>query len=257
MEIVAACDIDRGQELTHSYIELVACTKKRNAKLEAVYRFNCHCPRCDSSSKAASPFVFQLPSTYETMGPMELVRWVLRYYNPILEVDDSESVTTELQETILKPITENRGVTDANGYLENARQCLLNGSIEAELIALGKAVEVLELASKQSNVSPLHTLCSPELYKARVDRLSSLIVAGKLTDAVTECEHIVAFLCLALNHVRNHGLLGLQLFTLGDLYEANESLREAGLSFRWAKRILQVSHGMKDDITKLLFQKGH
>jgi hypothetical protein len=36
-----------------------------------------------------------------------------------------------------------------------------------------------------------------------------------MAEAFLQCKHVVAFLCVAFQHLPNHPLLGLQLFTLG------------------------------------------
>ena len=74
-------------------------------------------------------------------------------------------------------------------------------------------------------------------------------------EAMIECEHIVAYLCLALNHVPNHSLLGLQLFTLGDVYEAQGKQNEARTTYTWARKVLRVSQDNDSDMVALLNEK--
>lgn len=255
MEIVAACDIDKGEELTHSYVELVAPTYSRQQKLKVLYGFDCHCHRCYPSSND-NRFFFNLPNSFTAYQPPELIRWILSHYNPFVEQKVGEPFVTFPQEHILRSLGSSRAVATAQDHLEKARFCLLNGSIHDELTALREAVQLLEMAAQESEGSPLHVLCSLELYKARGDRLQSLIVAGDTPGATLECEKLVSFLCLALNHLPNHALLGLQLFTLGDLYEAGGSSTEAKLVFRWAYKVFQVSHGKRDPIANLLAKKA-
>ncbi|KAG7357518.1 SET methyltransferase domain containing protein [Nitzschia inconspicua] len=257
MQVVAARDIQQGEELTHSYTELVVPTNSRRAKLKSLYGFNCQCPRCDPTGNDTRCF-FQLPATYKTMKSTDLVRWILQHYNPFVQGTDRVERMTSLQmEQIVKPLSDSHAVKVAQHNLETAQLCLVNGSIQNELKALQEAVKVLEKASELDEPSSLGAISSPELYKARGDRLGSLIVAGQWAEAVNECEYIVAFLCLALHNVTNHALLGLQLFTLGDLYESNGCLSEAKLVFQWASKVLHVSHGPDNDMTKMLIEKGN
>ena len=79
-------------------------------------------------------------------------------------------------------------------------------------------------------------------------------------EIVEQCEHIVSFLAVVFSHVRNHPLLGLQLYTLGDLYNAAASMEgdrlaleeKAKLAYTWAKQIMIVTHGANDPMVKRL-----
>jgi hypothetical protein len=253
MEIVAGRDIKKGEELTHSYVEMVCPTSSRQAKLKALYGFDCGCPRCCPGK--ANHFLFHLPESYMAMKPSELIQWILRHHNPCI-VQSQESLVGFDQETILRPLTDHRAKESSRKFLDMARHSLINGSVQDELDALEQAIKVLEEAARSEEPSPLYALCSPQLYSARGDRLGTLIVVGDIGQAICECENIVAFLCLALGHFCNHAMLGLQLFTLGDLYEAGGYVSQAKLVYRWAYKILLVSHGPRSDITKLLVDKG-
>jgi hypothetical protein len=252
MEIVASRDVNLGEELTHSYVELVCRTISRQEKLKALYGFDCDCSRC--CPVKADGFLFHLPESYMTMKPSNLIQWILRHHNPFI-VQGQDSLIGFDQEKILRPLSDFRVKKATQELLDIARLSLLNASVQDELDALQQAIKVLEQGARSEEPSPLYALCSPELYSARGDRLGSLIVAGDIEQAISECENIVAFLCLALNHVGNHAILGLQLFTLGDLYEAGGSLAQAKLVFRWAYKILQISHGTNSEITQLLVEK--
>jgi len=102
--------------------------------------------------------------------------------------------------------------------LHKSRTCnkgalaMANDDIEADLSLLSEAIELL--------LTTTHETFSLDMYQVRCQRLSSWIVAQQLDEALRDCRHVVAVLGLALSHISSHPLLGLQLFTLGDLYEA-------------------------------------
>ena len=135
---------------------------------------------------------------------------------------------------------------------------MVTNNLEGELACLNEGVEILEsVLLKISGVNGNLPL-SLDLYKARCTRLGALIVAGGelySRQAMAECEHIVAYLCLALKHVPNHSLLGLQLFTLGDIYEANGEREKAVATYTWARKILRISQGNNCDMVLLLNEK--
>lgn len=133
---------------------------------------------------------------------------------------------------------------------------MMNGDLEDELSSLKEVVQILSQLTLASGEDQLPL--SLELYQARCDRLGSLIVAGgqdNTKEALIECEHIVSFLCLALKHFPNHSLLGLQLFTLGDLYDSNRKSDEAQKTYIWARRNLQISQGRESEMVMLLNEK--
>jgi hypothetical protein len=129
---------------------------------------------------------------------------------------------------------------------------MINGSLEDELACLQEANKILESAVINEHNLPLPSVSTIDLYKVRGERLGSLIVAGKTREAIFECEQIVAFLCLASHHLLNYSLLGLQLFTLGDLYEASGAVSKAKSTFCWARKIMTISHGNDSDMVELL-----
>jgi hypothetical protein len=105
-----------------------------------------------------------------------------------------------------------------------------------------------------------------EIYQVRGDLLGTLIVAGEMEKAIIECEYIVLFLVATLGddyvNCQNHPILGLQLFTLGDLYHASANCEKKSYyndlsqkTFEWAKKVLIISHGKDANMVKLLKEK--
>ena len=138
-----------------------------------------------------------------------------------------------------------------------------------------------------------------DIYKARGDYLGTLIVANDIEQAIVQCEYIVLYLVSILNgdggyggcggcggcggdddgnnttiECQNHPILGLQLFTLGDLYQSMMILQEedddndddelpnasyykilAFDTYSWARQILTISHGKDSSMVLLLDEK--
>jgi len=145
-----------------------------------------------------------------------------------------------------------------------AREFMIDDDSERELQCLNDAVEVY--ASKRNGrkwLSPFHG----ELYALRCEYLSALLANGRIVEAIEQCDHIVSFLSVAFSHVGCHPLLGLQLFTLGDLYSGAVPSEEGSLvakdvkftykmkakaAYSWAKKIMVVTHGAKDHMVQTL-----
>ena len=280
MELIAAQDIPIGEELTHSYIELVSSKKSRISNLKQMYGFDCFCPRCCRKKKANSDrtslkdigsnhkndeFKIRLPNNYGSLSPTKLTRWILHNYNPAISnatitnsTKDTSHLTSFDQDIIFKSLNENDpAIIEAiKVKQQQAKFFMMNGDLEDELSSLKEVVQILRQLTSASGEDQLPL--SLELYQARCDRLGSLIVAGgqdNTKEALIECEHIVSFLCLALKHFPNHSLLGLQLFTLGDLYDSNRKSDEAQKTYVWARRNLQISQGRESEMVMLLNEK--
>jgi hypothetical protein len=137
-----------------------------------------------------------------------------------------------------------------------AATAMAEGDAESELESLQKATELFTSSRGSIWLSPFYS----QLYSVRCSYLSALLANGKIAEAVEQCEHIVSFLAVVFSHVRNHPLLGLQLYTLGDLYNAAASMEgdrlaleeKAKLAYTWAKQIMIVTHGANDSMVKRL-----
>ncbi len=265
MEIVASRDIAKGEELTHSYVELVSPRDSRRASLEEIFGFDCHCEKCKACQDAK--FRISLPNNHASLSPIQLSQWILQEYNPSTsncKGSDNSRVLLVDQETIfqtptLKTSNNYKTLVDvSNAKQQQAQYCMVTNNLEGELACLNEAVQILEAALVKISDANGKLPLSLDLYKARCTRLGALIVAGgELYSALAmaECEHIVAYLCLALKHVPNHSLLGLQLFTLGDIYDANGEKEKAVKTYTWARNILRISQGDNCDMVLLLNEK--
>jgi hypothetical protein len=251
MEIVAAQDIAQGDELTHSYVELIKHTRARKAELKKLYRFDCDCRRCSAAESEEG--LISIPRSWLSLESSELARDILERYNPFTRTQERDNETMMLnEEKVIRPLSNREATKLVEQKLEHARVCMINGSLEDELACLQEANKILESAVINEHNLPLPSVSTIDLYKVRGERLGSLIVAGKTREAIFECEQIVAFLCLASHHLLNYSLLGLQLFTLGDLYEASGAVSKAKSTFCWARKIMTISHGNDSDMVELL-----
>jgi hypothetical protein len=125
---------------------------------------------------------------------------------------------------------------------------MANDDLISEMAALEEAVRLLSL-----HMPPL----SRELYQVRGAYLSSLLAnmadgtALKRQEAQETCAAMVAFLAVALP--RHHPLLGLQLYTLGDLLAMSLDNGNESIKYHvWARRVLMISHGKQHDLVQRL-----
>ncbi|CAJ1955948.1 unnamed protein product [Cylindrotheca closterium] len=259
LEIVASRCIQKGEELTHSYVELVKPQRVRKERLQSNYGFECHCHRCCSHNHNNNT-----SNDWMQLQDSNQVGTFLDHSNP----------TFAASQTWTPPALP-RGTNhdDAHGPLREmaiqlqaqAKQCMAMDNIEGELMSLTQCVGVLSQllraqlgdgSNQGHDDDTLHQTCL-ELYQVRGDLLGTLIVAGQTKEAIQQCEYVVAFLVSILcdketANCPNHPILGLQLFTLGDLYTSVGWDDKAQRTFAWARKIMLVSHGKDSDMVKLL-----
>ena len=266
MEIVAVRDIRAGEELTHSYVELVSPTAKRQNHLQTIHDFQCACPSCQQKTQIT------LPADYKDRN--DLTGWVLDRYNPHASTATSKTdmndgfglIQVPLDE-IMQPSVDHSIFVQANMLQHQANVAMSNDDVLMELECLARAQKLLEERSGSNN--EICTMFSIDVYRILGRRLSSLIAARhssseeestsmirKLSnDALDVCCKIVAIQCLALHEVPNHPLLGLQLFTLGDLYEENGYNSKASSIFHWAYHVLKICQGPSNFMVRMLEEK--
>ena len=268
VEIVAAKDIASEEELTHSYVELVAPTVQRQEQVQQIYGFPCPCSHCQSPSQVS------LPAHYSDWKCRELVQWILEFYNPTtkdnnIKRTNTATVTASTTPTIqvsLDDLLQPPMKRTSTGLLQQiqtlqqkANMAMTNDNVTQEQECLSQAIQFL-LEHNNGHDHPHTWWFSMELYQLLCQRLSTWIVLQQPSMAIQDCEHVVAVLCLALAHIPNHPLLGLQLFTLGDLYAAaadsDKSLQERATQiYQWALHTLSISHGPESEMVQLLHEK--
>lgn len=107
-------------------------------------------------------------------------------------------------------------------------------SVEEELTIL--------LASVERLTELLHPL-NLDLYTQRCQAFTTALMVDNREAAIPIAIKLVEFLDLIYREIPYHPILGLQLYTLGDLYEEIGNPSEAKIVHRRARDILQVSFG--------------
>ena len=265
LQIVACRDVTTGEELCHSYVDLALTTAERQARLLNTHGFECKCPRCTKSAG----HLIKLPEDKDKWDLWPLTNGMQKYENnmnvdkkmPLEEVDIDDAITGSygMNEAELLCI-QHKG----QQLQQKASKAMIEGDAEGELRYLQEAIELYRPRQCGDKVwlSPFHS----QLYTIRGSYLSALLANGKIIEAVHECEHMVSFLAVAFHNVKSHPILGLQLYTLGDLYsgvvamldesatEEMESMmrKRAMLAYSWAASVMEVSHGKTDPMVLAL-----
>ena len=257
LHLVAVQSVSPGDELCHSYVDLMLTTPNRQLQLKQKYEIDkCDCVRCSGGAMAPwpvsaegdnalstdiDPFFFDTGTSTVDMGVDGT-----RRRHTFLPIDDFYDIMPWARDVEGKAPVDASTNSHIFSLLAQADTALGQGDDEGELVALRSAMHQHD-ALGLPPVGPL-------AYRICTRLLSAYIVAGQHEDALAFCKRAVVCLCVALAHVEHHPMLGLQLFTLADLYEAQGAAAEerATRAYRWARRVLVVTHGKESSMVRRL-----
>ena len=255
LQIIACRDIDIGEELCHSYVDLALCTEERQNRLLDTHGFVCACKRCKKGECTV-----ELPQNMKDWSLWPLENGLTHGENCVHRANIGLRTAVDLDDALtgckrLSEADQARIHQQSSMMHEQANQCMVHGDSTGELHYLREAIKMY--TTRNSDGGLLFSPFYGQLYSLRCSYLSALLANGEIQQALKQCEHIVSFLAVAYSHVQNHPLLGLQLYTLGDLYSAAATLekssrdkasltRKAKQAYDWAKRVMLVTHGAND-----------
>ena len=261
LQIIACRDIDIGEELCHSYVDLALCTEERQNRLLDTHGFVCACKRCKKGECTV-----ELPQNMKDWSLWPLENGLTHGENCVHRANIGLRTAVDLDDALtgckrLSEADQARIHQQSSMMHEQANQCMVHGDSTGELHYLREAIKMY--TTRNSDGGLLFSPFYGQLYSLRCSYLSALLANGEIQQALKQCEHIVSFLAVAYSHVQNHPLLGLQLYTLGDLYSAAATLeessrdevfltRKAKQAYDWAKRVMLVTHGANDPMVMTL-----
>jgi len=263
LQIIACRDIIEGEELTHSYVDLALPTSERRSRLLQTHGFKCDCARCNNECFLKLP---ELMSQW-VLWPLHQKLETLQAAKSSMKKDWPAVIDTTLDDAIFGRINIEHNnaykslIQQSQYFHQQATNCMIDGDVAGELKNLKGAIALFE--QYEPDISPFNY----KLYSIRCSYLSALLASGNVHGALKECEHIVSFLAVVFSHVKNHPLLGLQLYTLGDLYSsainvAGEEVPERRsdlslkqkrlLAYAWARDVMSVTHGRSNAMVQAL-----
>lgn len=252
LQIVACKDIVKGEELTHSYVDLMLSTEERQARLLKTHGFTCACKRC-----VGGEFLVSLPQDRALWE-----KWPLEHRLRVIDQgrghsEDNNLVSIDL-ETALNQCTlgerDRAAILNCAEFLSGeAQQHMIRDDVEKELDSLQNTINLWT----DKDIDWWWTPFNLPLYSARSQYYTALLANQKIAEAVDQLEFIVSTLIVAFSHVQHHPLLGLQLFTLGDLYAYLGRVcgRKAYLAYLYAKEVMTITHGVDHPMVLQLNQK--
>ena len=204
LQIIACKDIVKGEELTHSYVDLALCTQERQSRLMETHGFECNCIRCNHTG-----CLVEMPEDKKDWD-----MWPLKNMFEKLEQARSggniKSTNNLVKVNLEDAMVGSSGLGKAEQFniiqhsrtlQENANRCMMEGDEEGEMVHLSRAISLFpKRAECPAWFSPFHV----QLYSIRCVYLSALLANGHIHEAVEQCEHIVSFLAVAFSHVTNH-----------------------------------------------------
>lgn len=251
LQIVACRDIMKGEELSHSYVDLMLDTKERQLRLQKTHDFICCCKRCEEGGS-----FIQLPR-----DRLLWEKWPLEHRLHVLNQGDRHAqediVSVDIEDALTGCTlgdSDRTAIVDGAELLRgDAHQYMLRDDVEGELTCLRNAIDLWK--DKDGDGGKWWSPFNLPLYSLRSQYFTALLANQEIDEAVDQLEHIISALIVAFSHVENHPLLGLQLFTLGDLYALLGRDRQAHLTYIYATDVMKITHGGDHALVLQLDQK--
>lgn len=163
-------------------------------------------------------------------------------------LDDPESLDAHLDADI-DGVPESQWSQERVQAVEDAKALLLRSAASEDPIkTLQLSLEAMQTELHEENISILQAYSG--LFSAEMER-------GSIAEALPFGEKMLAF--YRRMYPANHPLVGLHLFTLGDLHlqqlETQGSNQQAKKYLSEAKQILQITHGRNHHFVELLNQR--
>ena len=289
LEFVACTHITPGTELCHSYIDLMSNTQERRQSLQQNYNIRLHSNGSTTDAEDDTSYnngcgCKLIPWPTATINTKDVIFDALFWKN-ILDQHYSKADTTTIEDSTHNnkswdEIYNNEDIKDTQWYHEllyysqQANAAFQNDDDDQELFFLSQAVAIIDGNNNNNNENenernkngatttdslvPFYEVA----YAINCRYLSCCMVHGDLNRALLACERIVCTIMLAMighNFMLYHPLLGVQLYTLADLYEHNSnscsnssSKEKATTLYRWARSILIVTHGEHNELVQRL-----
>lgn len=209
---------ESGQELVHSYVDLCYPVLQRRRDIFESYNFNCECQRCVEQLEIYSGEWKWTAAEDELVAKLEslvdkplLLKVVLAGAKESPSMADTDSSPLRLHAVTERISSSSLSPLSFAGYKQNCR------NFESSL------ANFAETGDKHAHLLP----------------------------AIRLCNRIISALAVFLSHVSFHPLLGLQLFTLGDLLSAAGEKDEASRYYTWCEAQLQHTHAQSPLLLRL------
>ena len=218
-------NIEKGEQITHSYVDSALITSDRQKHLYKQYQFNCACPKCESSKDNLSSV------------------------DRILTGNLSPSISEDIQEKLDRAdsfFNESESKIDPNERIKLLKECL--------------DLRISYLHQYSLKVFMVHGRML-DTYLELDDRESAINSCRK----IIECYEKSGMYGKPENNNVIHPMIGLQYFTLGDiLLEQCQLARESGniypqellkqtrYAYEKAYHILKITHGTSHNIVKII-----
>ena len=265
LEIVAAKDIQMGDELCHSYIDIIQGLNHGTDKiLNQQYGWpscgcsTCRCPKSNNGQNSNVIIFLDEETDFQTDHPwLNPFAWENLQYQKInstpIVLEESLYLSLSLEESFQKELSHKIEL-----LLADAAKCAYcDDQPELELQCIQRAYDIYT----DNNLPPL----GPQMYQILSRMLAPQLLLQNFSNALSTCQHLIACLCCSIQQIANqsigdekkeneyiHPLLGVQLFTLADLYEGNGRTSDATRAYQWSRRILRVSHGQASEMIQHL-----
>mmetsp|Transcript_13793 Transcript_13793/g.25665 ORF Transcript_13793/g.25665 Transcript_13793/m.25665 type:complete len:574 (-) Transcript_13793:449-2170(-) len=251
LAVVALPELYAGLELTHSYVDLAQPTAGRQTKLNETYGFFCTCNRCLDAGhgKMSGANCAQVSQEFSKSGSIEETLQLSlsvecnSLYGKLSEQQHATLVTLNVEKELCAfRVCDGEAATAITEAARWQREAAMAGLADDAVAGAREEVRCLEHA-----LAVLLGACGPfhfEVYKVHGQLMSASLMTGDYPRALRYCFLIVGYLRLVFSDVPQHPLLGLQLYTLGDILTTQPGkAAEALQAFRISHEILKFAFG--------------
>jgi SET and MYND domain-containing protein len=252
--------IQKGEEITHAYIDIASTTQTRQLKLNAVYYFHCVCERCICSHPSEE--LEEFSAEFRRGGDADPQQTTTTTSSLIKDHKNDCDSGRNLQTTIVKkplqkwislknnnntdneqgddppPImttTTRRELKNASDYFEQGSS--MRHSVEVSMEMLAKAYHIYQIYLHPLNRTRLSATCH---YMSLCIEVSDWKTASVLCKEVVTAYEVI--------YPMNHPMIGLQYCTMSDLLHQTGNEKESKEFLRRANDVLSISHGSNHEL---------
>ncbi|KJE93121.1 hypothetical protein CAOG_03954 [Capsaspora owczarzaki ATCC 30864] len=255
--IRAIRDIRAGEEITHAFTDAASPTVVRKAHLKSLYAFDCNCSRCNDSDAAK-----ELDAELVATRPIDTIPAYFKRFRL-----ERLAGLPSLLERATRDVPKVSSPADVEALLQASRSWLQEGMdprlpTARAIVLLVTAWAVrqallgdynLELFESNVKIFGMALLWREEALSERQRDLA--LVSGLRNVLVDSARHVIRV--YQRIYPANHPLLGLQWFSLGDIYSSDNDGARAKDAHARALAILTITHGPTNPLVNSLRRLVH
>lgn len=249
-QVRVVAGIAAGEELVHSYVDLIRCRRERATILQKDYAFSCSCsPQCVGLHplRIATAKIFaSLAEVVVDAATLELAR---REWAGKEEIEPDSLLCSDASGLFVVG-------SDLDGFEDVGKSCInssLNDKLEQVCNSIDSSVGIKAKFHAHleglKNLSDKFSLLNRSIYSMRCEAYSLALDLGLDEMALILCHPIILVHDVIYRDIKHHPLKALQLHAYADLLMAKGFTKQAKNIYTNLVKTLQVIYGKKHQFT--------